>query len=303
MVLLILWPLILLSSLALGQQVDSVQGDWIAPSLPDQSTTIRAGDDFQLQWSPDIVRWFPRFAPSANLTQVRLYVIGTYQAQFIHLVAPFVDLTSQQSIRWTVNVPEDELAQTKYWGFSFVPQNVTYSGAGGEQVSSPMVIIEGSTTNTSSIAPTSTMSSAMQSSTLSSAMQSSTLSSVTQTSTMSSAATGSDVPAPTATTLPAPPAATSRLSGGAIAGVAVGSAAGVALVAVAAWLLWRRRKNRAQSALTRESKDGSIYAHYSSAPPPFVAAEMDGASRPPVELPPSSPHELPGTGVDVKHRI
>lgn len=57
-----------------AQTATTVQGDWLAPALPDFSTTITLGENYDLQWTDHLQDWFAQYAPSANITNVALWL-------------------------------------------------------------------------------------------------------------------------------------------------------------------------------------------------------------------------------------
>ena len=58
----------------LSARAQVVQDDWLAPALPDYSTTITIGDTFDIQWTKNLWSWFAQYAPDANVTDVDLWI-------------------------------------------------------------------------------------------------------------------------------------------------------------------------------------------------------------------------------------
>ena len=52
----------------------TVQDEWLAPALPDFSTTITIGETYDIQWTKELYTAFPQYAPSANVTDVDLWI-------------------------------------------------------------------------------------------------------------------------------------------------------------------------------------------------------------------------------------
>jgi len=61
-------------------QAQVVQDDWLAPALPDLSTTITIGETYDIQWTKNLYSWFPQYAPSANITDVDLWITTSESA-------------------------------------------------------------------------------------------------------------------------------------------------------------------------------------------------------------------------------
>jgi hypothetical protein len=64
-----------------------VQDDWVNPSLPDYSTTIKPGETIRIEWTKNLAGWFEQYAPSANVTNVSLWFTATEDIKYQHLVA------------------------------------------------------------------------------------------------------------------------------------------------------------------------------------------------------------------------
>lgn len=64
----------LLTSYTAAQTASTVQGDWIAPALPDTSTTLTLGETYELQWTSHLQTWFSEFAPNASISDVDLWI-------------------------------------------------------------------------------------------------------------------------------------------------------------------------------------------------------------------------------------
>ncbi|KAF2225417.1 hypothetical protein BDZ85DRAFT_66417 [Elsinoe ampelina] len=191
-----------------------VSDDWLAPLWPDETTSLTAGEQFEIRWTPNITRWFPGYAPSADINNVTLWITGAFQAQYAHVVSPYLNLTRQQGTRWTVNLPDSELQATDVWTFRFLAANETrFSGQNGQQVSSPQLRIRANSTTSLPPARTGPPSST------------------------SSTAVPSLSPTPI-------PASSSGLSSGATAGIAVGTALLALLLAAIAFFLFRRRRRQ-----------------------------------------------------------
>ncbi|KAF4553557.1 Hypothetical protein D9617_6g092880 [Elsinoe fawcettii] len=189
-----------------------VSDDWLSPTWPDGNTVLTAGQAYEIRWTSNITRWFPGYAPAADVGNVTLWVTGAFQAQYAHIVSPYLNLTRQQGTRWTVNLPDSELQATQDWTFRFLAANETrFSGPNGQQVSSPQLRIRANSTTSQPPVRTGPPSST------------------------SSTAVPSLSPTPI-------PATSSGLSSGATAGIAVGTALIAVLLAAAAWFLYRRRR-------------------------------------------------------------
>ncbi|PSK42145.1 hypothetical protein B9Z65_4059 [Elsinoe australis] len=203
---------------AQGTAVPKVSDDWVRPQYPDGTTVLTAGQEFELRWTRNLTRWFPGYAPSANVTNVTLWVTGVYQPQYQHVVSAYIDLTNQLGTKWTVNLPDSELEATQDWSFRFLPANETRF-TNGQQVSSPQVKIRANST-----APT------------------------------QPARTGppnpvSSTAVPTLTPSAIPESSSGGLSPGATAGIAIGTALAALLLAALAWFLLRRRRRARKAAL------------------------------------------------------
>lgn len=65
----------------------TVQGDWIAPAGPDNSTSLELGEEYHIRWTNSLWEWFGTYAPSADVSNVDLWITGFYQHQFAHMIA------------------------------------------------------------------------------------------------------------------------------------------------------------------------------------------------------------------------
>ncbi|PNS18129.1 hypothetical protein CAC42_3574 [Sphaceloma murrayae] len=222
--LLLLVTALSLHILAQTTALPKVSDDWVQPQWPDGTTLLTSGQAYELRWTANITRWFPGYAPSANVTNVTLWVTGAYNFQYAHKITPFVDLTSQVGTRWIVNIPSEELEATQDWTFRFLPANLTFfGGPRSEQVSSPQLRIRANTTSTSPPARTGPPTTAPSTS----------------------------VPSFSPTPIPS---SGGGLSPGATAGIAIGTAALALLLAGAAWFLLRRRRHRRRRARENDPK-------------------------------------------------
>lgn len=55
-------------------QAQTVQDSWLAPALPDLSTTITLGKSYNIQWTDQLQGSFALYAPSANVSDVALWI-------------------------------------------------------------------------------------------------------------------------------------------------------------------------------------------------------------------------------------
>lgn len=76
--------ILFLSTITLAQVV---QDDWVFPSLPDESTIMNTGDEYMIRWTTNLTDWFPQYAPSADVTNVDLWITGNHDVPFRHLVS------------------------------------------------------------------------------------------------------------------------------------------------------------------------------------------------------------------------
>lgn len=65
----------------------TAQNSWVAPGLPDESTTITKGQTYNIQWNNNLTLWFAGYAPDADINNVTLWVSGAVQTQFSHVIA------------------------------------------------------------------------------------------------------------------------------------------------------------------------------------------------------------------------
>lgn len=102
------------------------------------------------------------------------------------------------------------------------------------------------------------------------------------------------------TNTPLPPESPSGLGAGAIAGIVIGTVAGAAIIAMAIWVLIRRRRMGTKDGKTHDSNGPgetkreaeTLPENYSEEP----STELDGAAQLHEMSSPNFPHELPGSG-------
>ena len=228
---------LLLSSVALvlgptASLAQSPQEDWTFPRSPDYTSTLIAGRTYTISWTPALRNAFDTYCSSCDVRDLDLLVTGAASSavhsvggikppklvsivavarDLIHL-AEGINIVSDLSYEWTVDIPLSDLDGTSEWVFRFVPAGSTSSF---QQVSSSIFYVrqtdEDTTSNPSSSAATGEP----------------------------TASSAELTPAPTSTT---PTPATEGRSKAWIAGPVVGSVAGAALIASAGVFFWRRKR-------------------------------------------------------------
>ncbi|KAK4935200.1 hypothetical protein LTR10_023700 [Elasticomyces elasticus] len=238
-----------------------VQDDWLAPALPDFSTTITLGSTFKIQWDSNLVRWFSTYAPEANASNCALWITGSHaNSSYQNLIVKNIDVTSKLFVNWVVDIPSSQLSQTTQYTFRFLPLGASYTDNSASQISSPQVIMQlGASSATTSSATTS----------------STTTPSSTTTSQTSSATSAAATSSSSSTSTPVV-SKSSGLSGGAIAGIVVGVVGGLALVGLAAFLLLRRNR-RGRTTRHEVPATEPVHSPGRSPAPAYTMSEMDNS--------------------------
>lgn len=65
---------------------DEEEDHWIQPSPPYNSTTIYIGEQYKIEWSSDLWKFFANNTPSADVTNSDLWISGFYEHQYAHVV-------------------------------------------------------------------------------------------------------------------------------------------------------------------------------------------------------------------------
>jgi len=73
--------IVLTGLFALSTRAQVVQDDWLAPALPDYSTTITIGETYDIEWTEHLYAWFPYYAPDANVADVDLWITTSNSAE------------------------------------------------------------------------------------------------------------------------------------------------------------------------------------------------------------------------------
>lgn len=90
-----------------------VQDTWTFPKGPDYGTTINVGQKITISWTNALQNWFPAYCPGCLKTSADLYITSvgiSGQLPFKHKVASKIDVTSDLSVDWTVDLPENEVS-------------------------------------------------------------------------------------------------------------------------------------------------------------------------------------------------
>ncbi|KAJ8132714.1 hypothetical protein O1611_g913 [Lasiodiplodia mahajangana] len=247
-------PLTLLL-LTFAYAAGSVQSDWVFPQVPDYSTTIQLGEEYQIQWTSALQGWLQSYCPDCNTASVDLWVTSSNRNDKQYKVASSVDVTSSLSVAWTATV---SLSDSRTWVFRFLPSGQDPSST-SEEISSSIFLISdpdaASTLSTTTPSPTTSSTEPVSTSSPSPASTDST--SLASTSSAPPVSVSSNSPSstnPTMTTSAAAatetmtaPQSSSGLSTGTKAGIGVGAGVGAIALIALGWFLARYHESKSST--------------------------------------------------------
>ncbi|KAI0855752.1 hypothetical protein F4860DRAFT_530007 [Xylaria cubensis] len=288
--------LLLLAPLAVAQQAQTVQDDWVFPQLPDYSTVLERDQNYTLKWTSNLKNWFSYFCSQCNTTQVDLWVTALDEGKE-HKIASDVDVTSTLSLEWVATIPASELEAANVWSFQFVPKDVV-PALNAQQISSPQFKL----TDPAAASSTSSLASSTSSSisaTRSTSMITSTSTEPSNTSSSSTAPTPS-TPPPT-TTSDSQQHESPGLSSGAKAGIGIGVSVGALGLVALGWALARRR--RKSPTTTMPSQQNMVSPQSFASPHNFTTAQHFSAPQSTASTQHTVREPSPWDGTKVAHEV